>query len=274
MSIFEFIKNIFPVYSFIISGIIFGEINFILYFIYFILVLIFIFIYRLKNKIVNKAFTIKIFLRIKRIFYINKNLILSSVPSILINTLTLNIPILLTGQYYGKSNAGFLYNSCRLLNGPIQVLANPIRNVFYKKLSNIYNLKNQRIILKLFYKYFAYCVLVSIISYGLIHLLFFYIDHDIIHENIVRYANVIIPFFIVKFIVFSTSNITLVYRKELWVLCWNVLYFLVLSSILYYLGTTNYSLYFWLSTYSVLSISFYTILWVFHLRLIFNRSNV
>ena len=79
--------------------------------------------------------------------------------------------------------------------------------------------------------------------------------------------------YVFRFPMTITSNLTIIYRREFWVLKWNIVQLLAVSALLIILGRLNVSLENWLTAYSAIGSVFVIVLWVFHFNLVKGTIN-
>jgi hypothetical protein len=221
----------------------------------------------------NKSFFIRVYRRWRRILAVNRSLVLASLPSIFLNTISQVIPVFLAKIYFGADIAGYLHNSMKALNGPVQFVANPIRGYFYRRASSVYRScsSGNFQMMTVFLRFFVMAGLVGSVIYACLFVAIKLVEHHL-NEFVLSMIVGLIFFYLIKFPVFVTSNLTLVYRREYWVLNWNLAYVVLSTVVLTALGEQGVEINVWIWGYSIMSSAFYVTLWAFHFYLVKGRS--
>jgi O-antigen/teichoic acid export membrane protein len=117
--------------------------------------------------IFDKGITFKSLSPLKKTLKKYKEFPLITTPNYLLHTLTNNLDSILILGFYNKSTAGFYALALKILNAPINLISNSIRDAFFKKISD-YNHDSSRI-LKNFIKISSALFSLSIIPFGIIY---------------------------------------------------------------------------------------------------------
>jgi O-antigen/teichoic acid export membrane protein len=166
----------------------------------------------IKNKILLlKISKVKIIAVAKRYKDFLKYSVLASLTSILSSQL-MNI---LISIYYNLNILGFYSLSQRLLGIPSSIIGNSIGQVFFKEA--IIEKNNKGVTIKIFFTTIKKLTLISFLGFGI---LFFFVK-DIFSivfgkEWIIagEYAQILIPFFAIRFIVSSISSLLIIWEKQ------------------------------------------------------------
>ena len=100
-------------------------------------------IYNLKTKTLNIKKSS--WLEIKKVMYKYKNFALFTMPNDFVNTISRQIPILILPSYFSISEVGIYSMAVRLVNAPISLFGYAYGQVFFQKLSRLFELKPRKI---------------------------------------------------------------------------------------------------------------------------------
>jgi O-antigen/teichoic acid export membrane protein len=204
----------------------------------------------IKNKILLlKISKVKIIAVAKRYKDFLKYSVLASLTSILSSQL-MNI---LISIYYNLNILGFYSLSQRLLGIPSSIIGNSIGQVFFKEA--IIEKNNKGVTIKIFFTTIKKLTLISFLGFGI---LFFFVK-DIFSivfgkEWIIagEYAQILIPFFAIRFIVSSISSLLIIWEKQKMTMYVDIV--LLVLNIFLIIFIKNFKNY--LITYSIVTVSY------------------
>ena len=170
-----------------------------------------------------------------------------SLPADTLNTLTVNIPVLIINSKFGAEAAGYLSLTLRTLGAPISLLANSVLDVFKRTAAQDYksNGNCKEVYIQTFY-------LLTLISVSSAFFLFFSIDYIILYAfgNIwIESAKIglyMLPLFALRFIASPLSYMVYISQKVHIDFAWQIFLFVLTISALilgndFYLSIIYYS---------------------------------
>ena len=171
------------------------------------------------------------------ILYIEKykNYYRIDLPSALMNSFAINLPVALIGSYFGSAYSGYYYMILKLLNAPISLISSSVGVVYRKEAVDYYH-KNG-IFKPVYIKTFKILTLLSI---GIFFPIYFLSDWAITQfmgdkwYGLEKYIVILLPMFFMKFIVSPLSFSFYVADKMKYDLWGQAFYVLSVSFSMYY----------------------------------------
>lgn len=183
----------------------------------------------LKNKVINKYFKFKN-LPIKNVAKEYKKFPQYDVPSVLVNVLANQLPILTLGKFFGLGVLGLYSLMYKVLMIPINLLSNTILDVFKQKATEDYNrLGNCR---DIFISTFKKLILIGIIPFSILGVFAPDIFAFIFGEKwkvAGEFAQIMTPMLFLKFVINPLSYTFYIAQKQHLDLIGQVLLFLFVS---------------------------------------------
>ncbi len=138
-----------------------------------------------------------------------------NMPAGILNSFSLNLPVLILSYFFSPAIVGFYAMGCRLLQMPIQLIAASVRRVYMQKVAEIKN--HDKPITGSLVKVISSLVLIGFLPFSVIFVFGEEIFSLFLGENWGTagcYASILIPWFFSLFIVPPANAILIVMRKN------------------------------------------------------------
>jgi O-antigen/teichoic acid export membrane protein len=138
-----------------------------------------------------------------------------SMPSTMLDTISLHIPILLLGVFFNTAIVGLYSLSNKLVRIPTQAIGSSISQVFYQQLTEVKN--NQEAIKKLTLKTYKKLVQIGIVPFSIIIVFGDYIFYFLFSEEWIvagEYAQILSLWILVVFIFSPLSSLCFIFDKQ------------------------------------------------------------
>ena len=170
----------------------------------------------------------------KRYIRKNKQFVIYNLPNTLIDGVRLMAINILIGKYFGIFILGYFSFAWRIVHAPVAIIAGSVGQVFFKKLTELKNKKNEHLS-KIVIQF-----LIRQSSLGIIpFILLYFFSEDIFQivfgpewKEAGMYASILSPWLFFNFISSPLSFIFIVFEKQLTMLIISVLYTVVPMTIL------------------------------------------
>ena len=183
------------------------------------------------------------------------------------NTLSNELPVLLITKYFGLSYAGMYGLTIKISKGPLGVILNPVKQVFYNKASESYNNhENLHLLIKNTCKHL---LKIAFLVFGVLFSISFFLDIILGEKwtDVGFYVRILSPWLFVIFFSYPISSLSIILNKQKIILLLDV-FLLIFRFLAFYIGYHYYNnLIIALSLFSLIGVVFNAFILFYYFRI-------